>query len=146
MIVLVDFHVHFWLFLSKKGHLKGSSAKKGTSTEKFGGADAPSPPLPPYHPCSGGPALSFSPRDLPEGLFVEMNIFNVLPNLKMAFSIAFNLVPKCASCPVAATDIAGAGFIVTIPDAEEMAVVVIVEGEVRVTRILLLPVVIEIVA
>ena len=90
--------------------------------------------------------LSFSPRDFPEGLFVEMNFSNVLPNLKMAFSIAFNLVSKFASCPVAATDIAGAGFILTIPDAAEMAVVVIVEGEIRVTRILLLAVVIGIVA
>ena len=58
----------------------------------------------------------------------------------MAFSIAFNLVSKFTSCPVAVTDIAGAGFILTIPDAEEIAVVVIVEGEVRVARILLLAV------
>ena len=43
----------------------------------------------------------------------------------MGFSIAFNLVSKFASCPVAATDIAGAGFILTIPDAEEIAAVVI---------------------
>ena len=64
----------------------------------------------------------------------------------MAFSIAFNLVSKFASCPVAATDIAGAGFILTIPDAEAIAVVVIVEGEVRVTRTLLLAVVVGIVA
>ena len=64
----------------------------------------------------------------------------------MAFFIAFNLVSKFASCPVPATDIAGAGFILTIPDAEEIAVAVIVEGEVRVTRILLLAVVIGIVA
>ena len=41
----------------------------------------------------------------------------------MAFSIAFNLVSKFVSCHVAATDIAGAGFILTIPDAEEIAVV-----------------------
>ena len=47
---------------------------------------------------------------------------------------------------LAATDIAGAGFILTIPDAEEMVVVVIVEGEVRVTRILLVSMVIGIVA
>ena len=90
--------------------------------------------------------LSFSPRGLPKGLFVEMNFSNVLPNLKMAFSIAFNLVSKFACCPVAATDIAGAGFILTIPDAEEIVVVVIVEGEVKVTKILLLSVVIGIVA
>ena len=51
---------------------------------------------------------------LPEGLFVEVNFPKVLPNLKMAFSIAFSLVSKFASCPVAATDIAGAGFILTI--------------------------------
>ena len=37
MILLVDFHVHFWLLLSKRAHLKGSSAKKGTSTDNFGG-------------------------------------------------------------------------------------------------------------
>ena len=47
---------------------------------------------------------------------------------------------------LAATDIAGAGFILTILDAEEMVVVMIVEGEVRVTRILLVSVVIGIVA
>ena len=58
--------------------------------------------------------LSFSPRDLPEGLFVEMSFSNVLPNLKMTFFIAFNLVAKFASCPVATTDIAGAGFILTM--------------------------------
>ena len=75
-----------------------------------------------------------------------MNFSNVLPNFQKAFSIAFNLVSKFAFCPVAVTDIAGAGFILTIPDAEEIAVVIIVEGEVRVTRILLLVVVIGIVA
>ena len=64
----------------------------------------------------------------------------------MAFSIAFNIISKFTSCPVAVTDIAGAGFVLTITDAEEIAVVVIVEGEVRVTRILLLAVVIGIVA
>ena len=59
----------------------------------------------------------------------------------MAFSIAFNLVSKFASCPVAATNIVGAWFMLTIPDAEEVAVVVIVEGgEVRVTKIFLLAV------
>ena len=86
-------------------------------------------------------SLSFSPRHLPGRLFVEMNFSNVLPNLKMAFSIAFNLVSKFASCPVAATNIVGAWFMLTIPDAEEVAVVVIVEGgEVRVTKIFLLAV------
>ena len=58
----------------------------------------------------------------------------------MAFSIAFNLVSKFASCPVAAADIAGAEFILTLRDAEEIATIVIVEGEVRVARILLLAV------
>ena len=58
----------------------------------------------------------------------------------MAFSITFNLVSKFASCPVAAADIAGAGFIITLRDAEEIATIVIVEGEVRVARILLLAV------
>ena len=90
--------------------------------------------------------LSFSPRDLTGGLFVEMNFSNVLPNLKMAFSMAFNLVSKFVSCHVAATDIAGARFILTIPDAEEIAVVMVVEGEVKVTRILLLAVVVGIAA
>ena len=75
-----------------------------------------------------------------------MNFSNVLPNLKMAFSIAFNLISKFTSCPVAATDIAAAGFMLTIPDAEAIVVVVIAEGEVRVTRILLLAVVVGIVA
>ena len=46
----------------------------------------------------------------------------------MAFSITFNLVSKFASCPVAAADIAGAGFIITLRDAEEIATIVIVEG------------------
>ena len=64
----------------------------------------------------------------------------------MAFSIAFNLVSNFASCPVDATDMTGAGFAITILDAEQIAVVVIVAGEVRVTRILLLAVVIGIVA
>ena len=62
--------------------------------------------------------LSFSPHDLPKGLFLEIGFSNILPSLKMAFFIVFNLVSKFASWPVAATDIAGAGFILTIPDAE----------------------------
>ena len=66
--------------------------------------------------------------------------------MKIAFSKAFNLVSKFASSLVADTDLAGAGFTLTIPDAEEIAVVVIVEGEVRVTRVLLLAVVIGTVA
>ena len=49
MILFVDFHVYFWLLLSKRPHLKGSSAKKGTSIENFGGrgADAPFAAPPP---------------------------------------------------------------------------------------------------
>ena len=74
-----------------------------------------------------------------------MYLSDVLPNLKMEFSIAFNLVSKFASCHAAATDIAGGGFMFTSSDAEEIAVVMIVEGKVRVTRILLLTVVLEIV-
>ena len=75
-----------------------------------------------------------------------MNFSNILPNLKMTFSIVFNLVSKFVSCPVAAKEIAGAGFIFTTHDSEETAVVVIVEGDVRVTRALLLAVVMETVA
>ena len=55
----------------------------------------------------------------------------------MAFFIAFNLVSKFVSCPLAAADIAGAGFIFNKPNADEVAVVVIAEREVRVKRILL---------
>ena len=53
VIFLVDFHVYFGLLLSKRAHLKGSSEKKGTSTENFGGregeggANAPSSPFTP---------------------------------------------------------------------------------------------------
>ena len=71
-----------------------------------------------------------------------MNFSNVLPNFHIAFSIAFNLVLKFASCPVATTDIVGAGCILTIPDAEAIAAQMVVEEEVRVTRILLLAVII----
>ena len=67
-----------------------------------------------------------------------MNFSNALPNLRIAFSVVFNLVSKLASSPVAATHIARAEFILTISDAEEITIVVIVEGEIRVTRILLL--------
>ena len=74
-----------------------------------------------------------------------MYLSDVLPNLKMEFSIAFNLVSKFASYHVAATDMAGAGFILTRSDTQEIAVVMLVEGKVRVTRILLLAVVIGIV-
>ena len=47
---------------------------------------------------------------------------------------------------MAATDIAGAGFILIILDAEELAVIMIIEGESRATRVLLLAVVIGTVA
>ena len=60
----------------------------------------------------------------------------------MLFSIAFYLVSKLRSCPVTATEKAGAGFRLIISDAEEIAVVVTVEGEIRVERVLLLTVVI----
>ena len=47
VILLVDFHVYCWLLLFKKSTFKGLISKKGTSTENFGGADAPSaPPAP----------------------------------------------------------------------------------------------------
>ena len=68
-----------------------------------------------------------------------MNFSKLLPNLQIGFSIAFKLISKLASCAVAATGIAGVGFVLTIPYAEEIAVVVIVEKKVRVTRVLLLP-------
>ena len=71
-----------------------------------------------------------------------MNFSKLLSNLKMAFAVAFNLVSKLASCLVAATVIVGAEFIFNIPDTEEIVVEVIVEEEVRVTRVLLLAVVI----
>ena len=58
-----------------------------------------------------------------------MNFPNVLPNLIIAFSVVFNLVSKLASSPVAATHIAGAEFILTIPDGEEITIVVIVERD-----------------
>ena len=68
---------------------------------------------------------SVSPRDLPEGLFAKMNFSKVLSNLKILFSIALNLVSRFS--PLAATDIGGSGFILAIPDVEEITVVVIVE-------------------
>ena len=79
--------------------------------------------------------LSFSPRDLPEGWFVEINFYKVLPDFKNVFYIAFNLVSKFLSYPVASTGIAK--FILTISDAEEIAVAVIVEAQLRVARVLL---------
>ena len=87
-------------------------------------------------------SIDWEACDLPEGLFLEMNFSKLLSNLKMAFAVAFNLVSKLASCLVAATVIVGAEFIFNIPDTEEIVVVVIVEEEVRVTRVLLLAVVI----
>ena len=48
VILLVHFHVHFWFLYSKRSHLKSSSEKKGTLTENYGGAGAPSAL------CSGG--------------------------------------------------------------------------------------------
>ena len=65
----------------------------------------------------------------------------------MTFFIAFILVSKLRSCPVAAIDIAGAGIKLIIPDAKEIAVVVIIfDEEIAVTRVLLLAVVIRTVA
>ena len=43
-----NFHVHFWLLLSKRA-LQGLFEKKCTSTKNLGGADDPS-----ASPCSGG--------------------------------------------------------------------------------------------
>ena len=54
------------------------------------------------------------------------------------FSIAFNLVSKLRSYPIAAIDTAGAEFILTVPDAGEIAFAVIVEDEVRLARVLTL--------
>ena len=53
------------------------------------------------------------------------------------------VVPKLMSYHAPATDTAGVGYILTIPDAEERTVIVIVMEEVRVTRVLLLSVVVE---
>lgn len=64
----------------------------------------------------------------------------------MVLSITFSLVSKLRFCPVAATDIVQRQFILTIPDVEEIAVAVIAEEEVRVTRVLQLSVVIWTVA
>ena len=70
--------------------------------------------------------LSFSPCGLPDRLFDEMNFCKVLSNLKIAFLKVFNLFSKFASCYVTATHIPGAGSILILPDAEEIAVVVII--------------------
>ena len=55
-----------------------------------------------------------------------MNFSKVLSNLKIAFLIVLNLVSKFASCYVAATHVPGVGFILTLADAEEIAVVAII--------------------
>ena len=73
--------------------------------------------------------LSFSTRDLLEGLFAEIKFSKELPNLKMVFSIALNLVSKLRSCRLAATDIAETGFILTIPDPEENVIIVTLDRE-----------------
>ena len=64
----------------------------------------------------------------------------------MVLSIAFSLVSKLRSCAVAATALVLRPFILTTLDAEEIAVVVIAEEEVRVTRVLRLTVITWIVA
>ena len=84
--------------------------------------------------------LRFSPRELPEGLFAEKNFSKVLPKLKVVTSTAFNLVLRLKSCSENVTDTPEAGFILSIPEAEDVAVVVIVKKEVRVRRVLLLTV------
>ena len=50
MILLVDFHVHFWLLLSKRAHLKGSSAKRADQQRTLGGGGGLKPPLPALSP------------------------------------------------------------------------------------------------
>ena len=70
MTLLVDFHVHFWLLLSKRAHLKGSSAKKGTSTEIFGRANAP------FAPCA------------PEALEIEFNGNDVVSKKDLSLRIS----------------------------------------------------------
>ena len=74
-----------------------------------------------------------------------MNFPEVTHNLKITFFIVFSLVSKLVST-AAATDLAGAGFVLTVHNGEEIAVAVIVEEEVRVKRVLQLAVVIGTVA
>ena len=86
MILLVDFHVHFWLLLSKRAHLKGSSAKKSTSSENFGGADAPSThqtPLPPP------PLIPLAPEGLYLCYFPRINKDFIHPWFVFSLFIAF---------------------------------------------------------
>ena len=51
MILLVDFHGRFWSLLSKKAHLKGSSAKRANQQRALRGL---MPPLPSSLACYGG--------------------------------------------------------------------------------------------
>ena len=51
-----------------------------------------------------------------------------------------SIQPSSSSCYVTETDIARVGFILTMHDAKDVAVFVIVEEQVRVTRVLLLAV------
>ena len=39
LVLSIDFHFWFWLLLSKRTHLKGSSKKKGILTENLRGRD-----------------------------------------------------------------------------------------------------------
>lgn len=88
---------------------------------------------------------SFYSRDFSERLFIEMNLSEVTHNLKIPFFIVFNLISKLVST-AAATDLTGAGFILTVHNGEEIAVAVILEEGVRVKRVLQLAVVIGTVA
>ena len=58
VILLIDFHVHFWLLISKRAHLKGSSERKDTSTKTLGEGGAEitilSPSRAPPPPPGGG--------------------------------------------------------------------------------------------
>ena len=88
MILFADFHVHFWLLLSKRVNLKGSSAKKYTSTDNVGVVWRPLCP-----PCSGG-----------HGFLVNIAKFwrtpilkNIWQRLLLMFLITTSKVPKCAS-------------------------------------------------
>ena len=46
VILLVDFHGRFWLLLSKKAHLKGSSSKRANQQRPLSGLMTPLPPPP----------------------------------------------------------------------------------------------------
>ena len=69
LILLFDFHVHFWLLLSKRAHLKDSSEKRAHRRKTFffffsffflGGGGG-----------GRGQMLSLSPSPAPEGLDCE---------------------------------------------------------------------------